>query len=165
VLAGEIVVLIATVAFGMGVNVPSIRFVIHIGLPANLSTWIQDLGRAGMDGDLATAILYVSEQEDLRQILVWTSEKKDAEVDAIHSNFKSVLVYFYLLHEGLCHENYVNDYFDIRGGTVNSDACDCPGCIYRKSKESSSLFRKILGAVDMLAMVCDKVTEVNIRLF
>ena len=121
-----------------------------------------------MDGDPATAILYVSEQEDLRQILVWTSEKKDAEVDAIHSNLKSVLVYFYLLHAGLCHENYVNDYFDIRGGTVNSDACDCPGCIYRKSltlKESSSLFRKILGAVDMLAMVCDKVTEVNIRLF
>jgi len=56
---GNCRVLFSTTAFGMGVDVPNIRTVIHLGPPADMDDYFQECGRAGRDGMQSNAILYL----------------------------------------------------------------------------------------------------------
>ena len=60
---GELGVIAATVAFGMGVDKPDVRFVFHCGLPDSLDSYHQELGRAGRDGGPAEAVLFYRLQD------------------------------------------------------------------------------------------------------
>ena len=55
---GKLRIVIATVAFGMGLDCPNIRRIIHWGPPSDLESYIQETGRAGRDGEVARALLY-----------------------------------------------------------------------------------------------------------
>ena len=60
---GHVQAIVATKAFGMGINKPDIRYIIRYGVPESLSSWLQELGRAGHDGNPAQAYIFYAERD------------------------------------------------------------------------------------------------------
>ncbi|GAA1359471.1 RecQ family ATP-dependent DNA helicase [Catellatospora chokoriensis] len=78
-LASDRVVVVATSAFGMGIDKPNVRFVVHAAPAESLDSYYQQIGRAGRDGDPATAVLYFR-PEDLRLPRFFSSGTVDEEL-------------------------------------------------------------------------------------
>lgn len=71
-------IMVATVAFGMGINKPDVRFVIHYDMPKSVEQYYQEIGRAGRDG-LDSHVLLLYSLGDLHKIRFFFSEKEDPE--------------------------------------------------------------------------------------
>ncbi|MCR5045749.1 MAG: ATP-dependent DNA helicase, partial [Treponema sp.] len=75
---GQVDIIVATVAFGMGINKPDVRFVIHYALPKSIEEYYQEIGRAGRDGLQSEALLLYS-AGDIHRIRFFFKDKSDDE--------------------------------------------------------------------------------------
>jgi RecQ family ATP-dependent DNA helicase len=74
---GHVNIMVATIAFGMGINKSNIRFVVHIGLPKTLEGYYQEIGRAGRDGNISYCYMFYDAKDMITQELLISSGAHD----------------------------------------------------------------------------------------
>lgn len=121
--------LVCTIAFGLGINKTDVRWILHYEPPSNLEEYYQQIGRAGRDGQAATAILYVS-YEDINE-----AKRKDKKKEA---TFVEEYVY-----SGTCKRKLISQYFGGRGVTCSNMPVEHTCDICRKTSLLSLAQEKI----------------------
>ncbi|MFN3402550.1 MAG: RecQ family ATP-dependent DNA helicase [Cytophagaceae bacterium] len=129
---GEIKLIVATIAFGMGIDKPDVRFVIHMDLPKNLEGYYQETGRAGRDGADSEAILFYSAQDVTRL-------KRFVEVDdnSEHSKlmFEKLSKMAEFCESDICRRKFILEYF---GETFDTTCTGCDICFKEVSTPQQS---------------------------
>ena len=95
---GEVQVIVATRAFGLGINKADMRFVIRNGLPPSISAWVQEFGRAGRDGKQSYAYILFSDN-DIQHVGFWAidmaRQHRPSDIDDSAHQFSAALPFSY----------------------------------------------------------------------
>ena len=116
-------IMVATIAFGMGINKPNVRFVLHYDLPGNIESYYQQIGRAGRDG-LRSDCLFLFGYGDIRKIKYFIGQKKESEQVVAHTQLNALVG---LAETNDCRRIPLLTYF---GETYNDANCGmCDNCL------------------------------------
>jgi ATP-dependent DNA helicase RecQ len=140
---GEGVVMVATVAFGMGIDKPDVRFVAHLDLPATLEAYYQETGRAGRDGESAEAwMLYGLNDVVQRRRMIEESTAPEERKRIERHKLDAMLAYCELT---TCRRVHLLNYF----GESRTEPCgNCDVCLSPpETWDASEPARKALSAV------------------
>lgn len=121
-------VIVATIAFGMGIDKPDVRFVIHYDIPKSLEGYYQETGRAGRDGGEGKCIAFFS-HKDLRKLEKFMEGKPVAEQDIGRQLLQETAAY---AESSVCRRKMLLHYFGEEYGKDNCGNCD--NCLHPKVK-------------------------------
>ena len=119
----DVRIIVATIAFGMGINKPNVRFVVHFDMPQNIESYYQQIGRAGRDGLRSDCILLFG-YSDTQKIKYFINQKSGNEKEVAENHLKELVKYLESLD---CRRKPLLNYF---GETYPNDECGmCDNCL------------------------------------
>lgn len=139
-LSGQLDIVVATVAFGMGIDKPNVRWVIHYNMPKNIESYYQEIGRAGRDGERSDALLFYSYSD----IFVLEKMIQDTPMQSLS---RSKMEYMKQYCEGnICRRRVLLGYF---GAETGHDCGNCDVCLMPKGNhiDGTELAQKAMSAV------------------
>lgn len=144
---GDIDILVSTVAFGMGVDKSDIRFVIHDNMPASLESYTQEIGRAGRDGETASAYMFFSNKDVVqRRRMIKKSASGAPRKRTEYARLDQMMGF---CETYTCRRRALLRYF---GTEMEFDCGDCDNCNgVMEAVDLGDLARDILGAVQSSA--------------
>jgi len=140
---------VATVAFGMGIDRSNIRFVLHTGLPKSIEHYQQETGRAGRDGLEADCVLLYSAADVLlwRSIVQRSADEGTAEPEYVRSSLRQIDEIDRYARGAVCRHRALVNYFGEDYATRNCAACDlCLGDV-EEVADATVIAQKILSCV------------------
>ena len=138
----EVPIMVATNAFGMGINKSNVRFVIHYGMPATIEAYYQEAGRAGRDGLDSDAILLFSPNDvRLRNFLIEQGEGSEQHKEQEYEKLRQMQAY---TSSETCLQGYILQYF----GDAGEDCRKCSNCLDDRERTDVTLdAQKVMSCV------------------
>lgn len=120
----EINIMVATNAFGMGIDKPNIRYVIHNNMPQSIEAYYQEIGRAGRDGEKSECILLFTPGDiHMQKFLIENGIKNESRREIA---FKKLQDMVDLVYSSSCYRKFILNYF---GEDLKEDCNNCNNCL------------------------------------
>ena len=132
---GKINIIIATIAFGMGIDLPNIRLIINYGISKDMESFYQEIGRAGRDGKTSNIYVYWS-NNDFNINKSFLNNIKD--LDFQKRQMERILEMEKFVNSNTCRMKYITKYF----GEDMDDCGHCDNCLSNKKEEKQDITKE-----------------------
>ncbi|MDB5021438.1 MAG: putative ATP-dependent helicase [Pedobacter sp.] len=151
----DVEVIVATIAFGMGIDKPDVRFVIHHDIPKSMEGYYQETGRAGRDGGEGVCIAFYA-QKDVDKLAKFMKDKPVSEREIGTQILKEVIDY---AESAVCRRKQILHYF---GENFNEAGCNCMCDNCKKTKTYFEAEEPLLKVLNLISGIGERFDDTHI---